>query len=210
MTAGLLLAAGAGRRMGSPKALLHDADDTGWLRRAVQTLADGGCAPVYVVLGAGAGEARPLLHGLDVTVVVADDWDDGMSASLRAGLSAITGADAVLVTLVDLPDVSETVVARVLASGSGPAVLARATYSGKPGHPVLIGSDHWPELVETATGDAGARDYLATREVALVECADLATGQDVDTRLDTGLDTRLDTGLDTGRDRPTSGQRPRT
>lgn len=194
MTAGLLLAAGAGRRMGTPKALVHDADGTGWLRRAVLALAGGGCAPVHVVLGAGADEARPLLRGLDVEVVVADDWADGMSASLRAGLAAITDEDAVLVTLVDLPDVAETVVARVLASGSGREVLARATYSGKPGHPVLIGRDHWPELVETATGDAGARDYLATREVALVECADLATGQDVDT----------------GRDRPTSRQRPRT
>ncbi|WP_248579734.1 nucleotidyltransferase family protein [Nocardioides sp. InS609-2] len=195
MTAGLLLAAGSGRRMGAPKALVHDTDGTSWLQRAVRVLTDGGCASVYVVLGAAADQARLLLDGLDVQVVVADDWDDGMSASLRAGLTAIkgtaiTGEEAALVTLVDLPDVSAAVVARVLDAGSGPAVLARASYDGRPGHPVLIGRDHWSRIIGIASGDAGARDYLATRDVTLVACGDLATGQDVD--------------------RPTSGQRPRT
>ncbi|WP_426243266.1 nucleotidyltransferase family protein [Nocardioides sp. LHG3406-4] len=180
MTAGLLLAAGAGRRMGTPKALVHDTDGTSWLKRAVRALTDGGCSRVYVVLGAAAGDARALLDGLDVEVVVADDWADGMSASLRAGLGAVTGEDAALVSLVDLPDVGAGVVARVLASGSGAAVLARASYDGRPGHPVLIGRDHWERVASTVTGDVGARAYLAAREVTLVECGDLATGRDVD------------------------------
>jgi CTP:molybdopterin cytidylyltransferase MocA len=51
-----------------------------------------------------------------------------------------------------------------------------------PGHPVLLGRDHWAGVVETSTGDRGARDYLASHEVALVECGDLATGADVDAR----------------------------
>ncbi len=197
MTAGLLLAAGAGRRMGTPKALVHDADGTSWLRRAVRALADGGCTPVYVVLGASADRARPLLDGLDVEVVEAADWDDGMSASLRAGLAAMTKQDAALValvTLVDLPDVSKGVVQRVIGDGVGPSVLARASYAGRPGHPVLIGRDHWARIADITTGDAGARDYLATRDVTLVECGDLATGRDIDTR----------------GDGPTSDQRPRT
>ena len=58
----------------------------------------------------------------------------------------------------------------------------RAAYHGVPGHPVLIGSDHWAGVVATATGDRGARDFLAAHEVALVECGDLATGVDVDER----------------------------
>ena len=81
---GLLLAAGAGRRMGVPKALVGT-----WLVDAVKTLRDGGCGRVTVVLGASADEARPLLQEYDVQVVVAEDWDEGMGASLRTGLAAL-------------------------------------------------------------------------------------------------------------------------
>ncbi|WP_457208297.1 nucleotidyltransferase family protein [Nocardioides sp. P5_C9_2] len=182
-TAGLLLAAGAGRRMGKPKALVHDRDETSWLRRSVQVLLDGGCAPVHVVLGAAADEARALLGDLPVEVVVADDWDTGMGASLRAGLLAVgeAGPDTVLVSLVDLPDVGAPVVARVLAAATGPATLARAAYDGEPGHPVLLGADHLAPLVATVRGDVGAKPYLGVHDVLLVECGDLATGRDRDT-----------------------------
>ena len=175
--AGLLLAAGAGRRMGRPKALVED-----WLVRAVDALAAGGCSRVLVVLGAEAGRAIALLGDRDVDVVLAPDWAEGMGASLRAGLTALERYDetAALVTLVDLPDVGSEVVRRVVAAATGPAALARAAYDGAPGHPVLLGRDHWAGVVETATGDQGARAYLAGRPVTLVECGDLATGRDVD------------------------------
>jgi CTP:molybdopterin cytidylyltransferase MocA len=107
-----------------------------------------------------------------------------MSASLRAGLeSAAEGsAEAVVITLVDLPDVNAEVVRRVLAAGSDPDALARATYDARPGHPVVIGRAHWPGVFESLVGDAGARTYLASHPVQLVECGDLATGRDVDSR----------------------------
>jgi CTP:molybdopterin cytidylyltransferase MocA len=184
---GLLLAAGAGRRMGQPKALVSD-EHGSWLVRGVATLRDGGCDPVTVVLGAEAERARSLLDGLDVRVVVADDWAEGMGASLRAGLRSLAGStdEGVVVSLVDLPDlvpeVVRRVVSRVVTAGSGPAALARASYDGKPGHPVLLGREHWSGVVETAVGDQGARAYLAPRRVTLVECGDLATGHDVDAR----------------------------
>jgi CTP:molybdopterin cytidylyltransferase MocA len=111
--------------------------------------------------------------------VVSHDWDAGMGASLRAGLQALGPADAALVHLVDLPDVTAEVVRRV-ADGVGPATLARASYDGVPGHPVVLGREHWAPVAELATGDHGARDYLRTRQVSLVECGDLATGRDVD------------------------------
>jgi CTP:molybdopterin cytidylyltransferase MocA len=181
--AGLLLAAGAGSRMGRPKALVRDPDGTAWLPRSVAALADGGCDPVTVVLGAAAGEAGTLVPE-GVEVVVADDWAEGQSASLRAGLRALAAgpADVVVVSLVDLPDVGPAVVRRLVDAVTGPDALARAAFSGRPGHPVVIGRDHWDGVLATATGDQGARAYLAAHDVRLVECGDLATGRDVDAR----------------------------
>ncbi|MFD7073123.1 NTP transferase domain-containing protein [Nocardioides sp. NPDC059952] len=179
MIAGLLLAAGAGRRMGMPKALVDD-----WLVRSVEVLREGGCDEVLVVLGAAAEEARARLPE-GQRVVVAEDWDDGMGASLQAGLAALgPDAEAALVHLVDLPDVGADVVARVVSAGSAGSAggLARAAYAGVPGHPVLIGRDHWAGVIEAAVGDQGARSYLKTHDVRLVECGDLAGGDDVDRR----------------------------
>ncbi len=180
---GLLLAAGSGSRLGTPKALVRDADGTSWLLRAVSTLRDGGCDRVTVVLGASADEARALLPDDGVSVVVAEDWAEGMGASLRAGLAALVGADgeAVVVSLVDLPDVTAEVVRRVTGLGTDPGVLARAAYDAVPGHPVLLGRNHWAGVAAAATGDRGARDYLAEHALFMVECGDLATGHDVDT-----------------------------
>ena len=201
MTTGLLLAAGAGRRMGTPKALVHDDDGTSWLRRAGAVLLDGGCDRVVVVLGAEAEAARTLLDGLHVDVVVAAGWAEGMGASLRAGLEALADGpearrtDTALVSLVDLPDVTAPVVRRVLAVANGPATLARATYAGRPGHPVLLGRDHWRPMAAGLSGDEGGRAHLEAHGAVAVECGDLATGRDVDARPTVP---------------PTSGQRPRT
>lgn len=188
--AGLLLAAGAGSRMGTPKALVRGADGGSWLVRSLAALGEGGCDPVSVVLGAESGRATTLVPD-GVEVVLADDWAVGMGASLRAGLLRL-GADSdigsVVVSLVDLPDVGPEVVARLVAhagtqraDGSTTAVLARASYGGVPGHPVLLGRDHWSGVALLARGDLGAKPYLAGRTVDLVECGDLATGRDQDT-----------------------------
>jgi CTP:molybdopterin cytidylyltransferase MocA len=182
---GLLLAAGAGRRMGTPKALVTD-ERGSWLQRAVATLLDGGCRRVTVVLGAEAEQASALLDGVPggPRIVVAEDWAEGMGASLRAGMRSFADstADAVMLSLVDLPDLTAEVVARVGGAARSPHVLARASYDAVPGHPVLLGRDHWPGVLASARGDQGARSYLARHEVELIECADLATGRDVDTR----------------------------
>jgi nicotine blue oxidoreductase len=172
--AGVLLAAGAGSRFGMPKVL---AEQGKWLRAAVDALS-GSCDDVVVVLGAAVvdvpGPAR---------AVVASDWADGLSASLRAGLAATEGVQYVVLALVDTPDVGADVVARVLAAArSADSGLARATYGGRLGHPVVIERSHVTALTETLHGDEGARTFLAGRsDVVAVECGDLATGADVDT-----------------------------
>jgi CTP:molybdopterin cytidylyltransferase MocA len=108
MTVGLVLAGGAGRRMGGPKALLRDEAGTPWVVRTVRVLHEGGVHEVVVVVGAAADEVRAALLAAAlpddvVRLVVAEDWAEGMGASLRAGLVAVGDPDAVLVSLVDRP-----------------------------------------------------------------------------------------------------------
>jgi CTP:molybdopterin cytidylyltransferase MocA len=171
--------------MGTPKALVDDPAGGSFVERGVRVLRDGGCSPVVVVVGAEAPRATELATAAGADGVgEATDWAQGQSASLRAGLTAVrsTGADVACVLLVDLPDVGADVVARVCgAVGNARSVLARAAYQGVPGHPVVMGRDHWPAVLDGVGGDRGARDYLAGHEHQLVECGDLATGRDVDT-----------------------------
>ena len=172
--AGILLAAGAGVRFGMPKVLAAQGE---WLKSAVAALHLGGCDDVVVVLGAAIVDVPA-----PARTVVANDWSDGLSASLRTGLSAVEADFAVLHT-VDTPDVGAQVVDRVLAAArSSTSGLARAYFGGTPGHPVVVANRHWTELLRGLRGDEGARTFLAARpDVAEVDCADLASGRDVDT-----------------------------
>lgn len=176
---GVLLAAGAGSRFGCPKALVDD-----WLARATLALKDGGCSEVVVVLGAAAEQAKDLVPA-GVRAVVCEDWSHGIGHSLRSGLSTFAGSGAVaaLVHLVDLPDVGAPVVRRLLGDVHEDA-LKRATYAGVPGHPVLLGRRHWAAAANSAIGDQGARPYLRSRQVELIECGDLAGGRDIDVAAD--------------------------
>lgn len=173
---GLLLAAGAGSRYGTPKVLAHQGL---WLTAAVTALQGGGCDRVLVVLGAAD---TPLPEGAEA--VYADRWRDGMGASLRAGLAAATAdpdAQYAVIHLVDVPDVDGDVVACVLAAAA-PSGLARAFFHDRPGHPVVLARRHWQPACDAALGDRGARGYLDSRadDVVRVQCEDLATGADHD------------------------------
>ncbi|MFJ4715461.1 NTP transferase domain-containing protein [Streptomyces sp. NPDC088785] len=186
--AGLLLAAGGGRRLGGrPKALLpHHGRPL--VEHAAQTLRTGGCGPLYVVLGAAADDVRER-SVLDGCVLVDNPgWPDGMGSSLRAGLTALgaTDAAAALVLLVDQPGIGAAAVARVRGAFRSPASLAAAAYDGERGHPVLFGRDHWAAIAASASGDRGARAYLKEHAAAveLVECADVAEAYDIDTEAD--------------------------
>ncbi|ORA27006.1 nucleotidyltransferase family protein [Mycobacterium aquaticum] len=174
--AAVILAAGAGTRFGMPKVLAGQGE---WLRVAVEALSGGGCDDIVVVLGAAVVDVPA-----PARAVVAVNWRDGLAASLEAGIRAVDagGVDAVMLHLVDTPDVRADVVRRVLTAAPRSG-LARAVYHGRPGHPVLIARSHWPALLASLRGDEGARAFLRGRDdVEAVECSDLATGVDIDVR----------------------------
>jgi nicotine blue oxidoreductase len=186
--AGLLLAAGGGRRLGGrPKALLEHRGRP-LVEYAVGALRAAGCARVHVVLGARAADVQKRAQLGDCVLVENPDWAEGMGSSLRAGLDSLagTGTRAALVSLVDQPGIGPEAVARVLAAYEDGTSLVAAAYDGVRGHPVLFGAAHWAGIAATATGDRGARAYLKEREeeVRLVECGDVARPYDIDTEAD--------------------------
>lgn len=177
----MILAAGAGRRYGGPKALVTFQGSL-LVQRAAETLAEGGCAPIVVVVGAEAQRVRAAAPGLDY----ADnpDWATGMASSLRAGLAALrdSPAEAAVVLLVDMPGVTPAAVRRITADTT-PQSLVMGGYGDRRGHPVLLGRDHWAGVAATASGDRGARDYLRAHhdQVRVVPVADIADDFDLDT-----------------------------
>ncbi|MET7572238.1 nucleotidyltransferase family protein [Streptomyces sp. NPDC005492] len=186
--AGLLLAAGGGRRLGGrPKALLEHRGRP-LVEHAVGVLRAAGLTRVHVVLGARADAVRERAELTDCVVVENPQWEQGMGSSLRAGLDSLagTGARAALVSLVDQPGIGAEAVARVLAGYRSQESLVSAAYDGVRGHPVLFGAAHWAGIAESATGDRGARAYLKahTDAVTLVECGDAAEPYDIDTEAD--------------------------
>ncbi|MFD4501493.1 NTP transferase domain-containing protein [Streptomyces sp. NPDC058457] len=188
--AGLLLAAGGGRRLGGrPKALLTHRGRP-LVEYAVGVLRAGGCGPVHVVLGARADEVRERAELGGCAVVENPDWAEGMGSSLRVGLESLAGSGvrAALVSLVDQPGIGAAAVARVATAFRDESSLVSAAYDGVRGHPVLFGARHWAEIAASATGDRGARAYLKAHEdaITLVECGDVAEPYDIDTEADLG------------------------
>jgi CTP:molybdopterin cytidylyltransferase MocA len=184
--AGLLLAAGAGRRFGGPKAL---AAFRGRLlvEHALGVLTAGGCAPRYVVLGAAAGQVLAAADLGGAAVVRNEAWESGMGSSLRAGLAALpAGVGAVVVCLVDQPNVGPEAVRRLAAAYAGGARAAVATYGGAPRNPVLLARDVWSAAAADAVGDRGARAFLRAHPelVSLVPCDGTGTPDDADTVAD--------------------------
>jgi len=165
--AGLILAAGESRRMGSPKALLTYRGET-FLNRLV-SLFTVHCAPVVVVLGAGAAVIRAATTQ-PATFVVNPDWTDGQTSSLQWGLRAVpAAAEGVLLTLVDHPAVEIQTIEALLANF--PGVLRIPRYAGHKGHPIFFSSALIPEFL--AVGPGGTAKDVVHRHAAETEFLDL-------------------------------------
>ncbi len=176
----IVLAAGAGRRFGGGKQLapLHGRP---LLEHA---LAAAGAAPsdaTLVVLGADAEEIERGVALGGASVVRCADWEHGQGASLRAGLAALEpDVAAALVTLGDVPFVPAEASRRLLAARRPGLAALRATYDGRPGHPVLIERQLFAPLI-AAPPDANPAALLREAGIEAVECSDLGDPADVDT-----------------------------
>jgi molybdenum cofactor cytidylyltransferase len=183
LIAGVVLAAGGASRFGSPKQLA-DLDGVPLLQHAVDAmLAVPGIDQVVVVLGAEAASVREAIDFRSARAVVCADWDKGMAASLRCGVTAVGDCEWVIVTLGDQPRVTPQVIAAVIDEAGGAPVgtaAVRAMYDGVPGHPVALGRAMLPGVAQLS-GDVGARELLGSATVRTFEAAGLCDPADVDT-----------------------------
>ncbi|SDZ12277.1 molybdenum cofactor cytidylyltransferase/nicotine blue oxidoreductase [Micromonospora pattaloongensis] len=179
----MIIAAGGGRNIGGPEALLYQGERL-LVERMLETVREAGLSPIVVVLGAGAEEVRAVADLRGASVVVNRAWGTGLGSSLRVGLGALTMSpvEAVAVMPVDMPGITPEALRRVSALPY-PDVLVCATYGGLRNYPMVFGRKHWPAISDLGNTDGGARPYLlAHREqVVDVSCDGVGDGSRVDT-----------------------------
>jgi CTP:molybdopterin cytidylyltransferase MocA len=178
---GLILAAGAGRRFGSPKQLA-ELDGRPLLEHALIAMAAATrIETAVVVLGAHADAVLAAVERHGAEAVMCPDWEEGQAASLRAGVAALAArVDAIVVTLGDQPAIDPRAIDRVAQARDGTSLAIRASYGGRPGHPVLLERGLF-ERVDALRGDQGARNLLSGLAVPEVACDGLGSDLDVDT-----------------------------
>jgi molybdenum cofactor cytidylyltransferase len=178
--AAVVLAAGAGRRFGGRKQLAP-LRGRPLLEHALAAAAAGPAEETVLVLGADAEEIERGIELGAATAVRCRDWERGQGASLRAGLAAL-GPDvgAALVTLGDEPFLDPAAADRLVAARRPGLAALRASYSGRPGHPVLIERELFEPLI-AAAADAQPAALLREAGIETIECGDLGDPADVDT-----------------------------
>src|SRR4051812_708606 len=179
--AGLILAAGAGRRFGGTKQLA-DLRGRPLLEHAIQNMLAVECLdPVLVVLGHAAGEILERVDLGEAEVVIAEEWERGQAASLRSGVAALADADAAVITLGDQPFITPELITAALEQLAPGYDAVRTTYDGRPGHPVVLGRAVM-DAVRDLEGDMGARELLARFHTREWEAGHLGDATDVDTQ----------------------------
>jgi CTP:molybdopterin cytidylyltransferase MocA len=177
--AGLILAAGAGTRFGDETKQLAELRGRPLLTYALDAMT-AAVDRVVVVLGHDADAIRARIDFGEASVVVCEDWARGQGFSLRRGVTALTGAEAVAITLGDQPFITPQVITGALDQLEGFDAV-RAVYDGAPGHPVVLGPRVLAAVGELE-GDAGARELLARFRVHRWEAGHLASATDIDTQ----------------------------
>jgi molybdenum cofactor cytidylyltransferase len=183
--AAIVLAAGMSRRMGGPNKLLATIDGVPMVARVVDAFLASKADPVLVVLGHQAGEVRAALAGRDVRFVDNPQYEEGLGASLRAGIEAVDETvDGALVALGDMPWIRPDHIDALIAAfdPAGAATIVVPVHDRKRGHPVLWSARHFAEMRKLG-GDVGARGLMERHADAVraVPIDDAAVHLDVDT-----------------------------
>lgn len=185
----LILAGGAGRRFvgnGGAGKLVADLAGAPVIRRVADAVASAGFAEVVLVTGADDEALRAVLPGLPLRLVHASGWDEGMAASLRAGIAALAPeAAGVCVFLGDMPLVPVSLCPALAGAAERAGLAARPRHGGRPGHPVAFTRAAFPGLMGL-TGDEGAAALLARHpgKVAYLDTAESGAVFDIDTPAD--------------------------
>jgi len=185
--AALLLAAGGSRRLGQPKQLLKRDGET-LVRRTARLLHETAPRRLVVVVGARREAIEAAIAGLDAEPVANDDWQAGLSGSLRTAARAMAGFDgAVLVAACDQPAMEAVHLHALLAGAQDAASRCAATlHDGLPGIPAVVPAEWLPQAA--GAGDRGLATRLrALRRDALflLDAPELAF--DIDTEADVEL-----------------------
>jgi molybdenum cofactor cytidylyltransferase len=179
--AGVLLAAGTSSRMGSNK-MLFELNGESVLRGAVRRALAGGLAPLLVVLGHQEDKARRELAGLACQVVVNPEYENGITASLQKGISAVPAeVEAAVVMLADMPFVTPEMIAGLIARyRTTRAPLVISDYEGVTAPPMLYDRALFPEIRTMTGGSCGKQVVKRHRHEAEVLAWPAAALADVD------------------------------
>jgi CTP:molybdopterin cytidylyltransferase MocA len=184
----IVLAAGASGRLGRSKQLMRFQGET-LVRRATRLALGTQPRDAIVVVGAEADAVHASVADLPVRRIDCADWRDGMGASLRAGLDALSSAcDGALVVLCDQPALDVAHLDRLCSAWrEQPHRAIASAYAGRLGVPALLPRSWFKEI---HGNDRGARDLLASRMAEVVAVEHEALAWDIDTESD--LDAAFD------------------
>jgi molybdenum cofactor cytidylyltransferase len=177
----LVLAAGASTRFGSPKQLVRISGRP-LLHASVTRASEIAGNALIVVLGSGAAELAPLLKHSPGTIVINQEWREGLASSIRAGIARLPGTCAgALLLLADQPAVSVEDLRRLEGTWRRqPLHLAAALYGGGPGLPAIFPRSLFPQLGRLR-GDGGMRALLRRNSDRLVRVPMPSAAIDIDT-----------------------------
>ena len=167
--ASIVLAAGSSLRMGPRNKLLEPVCGEPMVRRVAAIALRSGAEPGVVVTGHEATEVGEALQGLGVTVILNPDYADGLSASLRTGLSALpAGIDSALILLGDMPEVEGSVVSDLMASFTGTSAICVPVRHGRKGS--VFAPHYWSRRINDDAWLFRACIYVVLNPVAAGVC----------------------------------------
>jgi molybdenum cofactor cytidylyltransferase len=171
--AAIILAAGPSSRLGQPKQLVS-VDDEPLLQRAIRCAGEAGATPVIVVLGAHREAIQRAIDFGATTVLVNDDWEEGMASSIRAGVraveSGVAGSAGVLLMTCDQPQVTAEHLRKLIEEfdGQGGTMLIASSYARVIGTPAIFPRAMFTDLL-ALRGGRGARGLLTKASLPVVE-----------------------------------------